>query len=260
MTDEPIRLEITAPVARLILNRPERLNALNLAIWDRVPALLEKAAVDPEVKVLMVSGADARAFAAGADIAEFEAIMAAGTADDYFGRMCKATRALAAFPKPTIAVIQGPCFGGACSVALCCDFRFADDTAKFGITPARLGIVYPLEDAKRLIEAVGVGPARDLLMTGRFLNHEEALTLGLIDKLWPAARLWDEAHAYAATLSGLSQFSIRATKEIFSEILGGAAEETALSRRLFVDAFSGEDLPEGARAFIEKRRPRFTFS
>jgi enoyl-CoA hydratase/carnithine racemase len=260
MTDAPVRLEIGLPVARLILNRPERLNALNLAIWDAIPALLEQVAVDPEVKVLLVSGADARAFAAGADIAEFEQIMAAGTADDYFGRMCKATRALAAFPKPTIAVIQGPCFGGACSVALCCDFRFADDSARFGITPARLGIVYPLEDAKRLIAAVGVGAARDLLMTGRFLTHTDALELGLIDKCWPAAQLWDEAHSYAATLSSLSQFSIRATKEIFSEIVGGAAEETALSRRLFVDAFSGEDLPEGARAFIEKRKPRFTFS
>jgi len=97
-------------------------------------------------------------------------------------------------------------------------------------------------------------------MTGRFLSHAEALTLGLIDRCWPADTVWDEAHAYAATLSGLSQFSIRATKEIFSEIVGGAAEETELSRRLFVDAFSGEDLPEGARAFIEKRKPRFTFS
>jgi enoyl-CoA hydratase/carnithine racemase len=260
MNDAPVRLEIAPPVARLILNRPGRLNALNLAIWDAIPALLDQANADPEVKVLMVSGADASAFAAGADIAEFEAIMAAGTADDYFSRMSRASRALAKFAKPTIAVIQGPCFGGACSVALCCDFRFADDTARFGITPARLGITYPLEDAKRLVEAVGVGPARDLLMTGRFLAADEALTLGLIDRCWPADRLWDEAHAYAATLSGLSQFSIRATKEIFGEILAGSTEETALSRRLFVDAFSGEDLTEGARAFIEKRRPRFTFS
>ena len=260
MNDAPVRLEITPPVARLILNRPGRLNALNLAIWDAIPALLERASADPEVKILIVSGADASAFAAGADIAEFEAIMAAGTADDYFGRMNRATRALAAFPKPTIAVIQGPCFGGACSVALCCDFRFADNTARFGITPARLGITYPLEDAKRLVDAVGVGAARDLLMTGRFVVPDEALALGLIDRLWPADRLWDEAHGYAATLAGLSQFSIRATKEIFGEILAGATAETELSRRLFVDAFAGEDLAEGARAFIEKRRPRFTFS
>jgi enoyl-CoA hydratase/carnithine racemase len=260
MNDDPVRLEITPPIARLILNRPGRLNALNLAIWDAIPTLLETAAANPEVKLLIVSGVDASAFAAGADIAEFEAIMAAGTADDYFSRMSRATRALAALPKPTIAVIQGPCFGGACSIALCCDFRFADDTARFGITPARLGITYPLEDAKRLIDAVGVGAARGLLMTGRFVAPGEALDIGLIDRCWPADQLWGEAHGYAAMLTGLSQFSIRATKEILGEILAGATAETELSRRLFVDAFAGEDLAEGARAFIEKRRPRFTFS
>jgi enoyl-CoA hydratase/carnithine racemase len=260
MTDAPVKLEIVPPFARLILDRPGRLNALNLAIWDAIPALLEQAATDPEVKVLTVSGADASAFAAGADIGEFEAIMAAGTAGDYFDRMGRATRALAGFPKPTIAVIQGPCFGGACSVALCCDFRFADDTARFGITPARLGITYPLEDAKRLIDAVGVGPARDLLMTGRLVEPDEALAIGLIDQSWEPDQLWGAANAYGVTLAGLSQFSIRATKEIFTEILAGAAAETELSRRLFTDAFAGEDLAEGARAFIEKRRPRFTFS
>jgi enoyl-CoA hydratase len=260
MNDAPVRLEIVPPFARLILDRPGRLNALNLAIWDGIPALLEQAAADPEVKVLTVSGADASAFAAGADISEFETIISAGTAGDYFDRMGRATRALAAFSKPTIAVIQGPCFGGACSVALCCDFRFADDTARFGITPARLGITYPLEDAKRLIDAVGAGPARDLLMTGRFVEPDEALAIGLIDQSWEPDQLWGAANAYGTTLAGLSQFSIRATKEIFTEILAGAAMETELSRRLFTDAFAGEDLAEGARAFIEKRHPRFTFS
>ena len=245
MTDEPVRLEIAPPFARLILNRPERLNALNAAIWDAIPGLLERVSADPEVKILLVSGADARAFAAGADIGEFAAIIAAGTAREYAERMYRATRALAAFPKPTIAVIQGSCFGGGCNVALCCDFRFADTTALFGITPARLGITYPLEDAKRLIEAVGVGPARDLLMTGRFVMPDEALTLGLIDRCYAPERLWEEANAYAANLSGLSQFSIRATKEIFTEILAGATIESDLSRRLFADAFAGEDLAEG---------------
>src|SRR5215469_13278200 len=103
MNDAPVRLEIAPPVARLILNRPGRLNALNLAIWNAIPALLDQANAESEVKVVMVSGVDASAFAAGADIAEFEAIMAAGTADDYFSRMSRATRALAKFPKPTIA-------------------------------------------------------------------------------------------------------------------------------------------------------------
>lgn len=260
MSETPVRLEISAPIARLILDRPGRLNALNNAIWDAIPGLLEQADANPEVKVLLVSGADETAFAAGADIGEFAEIMAAGTGDDYRRRMGLATRALAEFPKPTIAVIQGPCFGGACSVALCCDFRFSDDTARFGVTPARLGIVYPLEDTKRLIDAVGVASARDLLMTGRFIDAAVALEIGLIDRCWSAENLWDEVRAYVATLAGLSQFSIRAAKEIIGEILAGADQETPLSSRLFADAFAGEDLAEGARAFLEKRKPRFTFS
>jgi enoyl-CoA hydratase/carnithine racemase len=260
MTSDPVYLELRAPTARLVLNRPERLNALNNAIWDGIPGLLETAAADPEIKVLLVSGASEAAFAAGADIAEFEEIMANGTADAYGARMGRATRALALFPKPTIAVIQGSCFGGGCNLALCCDFRFAAEDARFGITPAKLGITYPLEDTRRLIDAVGVGAARDLLMTGRMFGAEEALALGLIDRCWPAGSLWDEANAYAATLAGLSQYSIRATKATIGEILAGAPEETEQTRALWVGAFEGEDMKEGVRAFLEKRKPRFAGS
>ena len=260
MSTDPVYLELKLPFARLVLNRPERLNALNLAIWDGIPALLETAAADPGVKVLLVSGADSAAFAAGADIAEFQQIMANGTADDYGARMGRATRTLAGFPKPTIAVIQGSCFGGGCNLALCCDFRFAADDARFGITPAKLGITYPLEDTRRLIDAVGVGAARDLLMTGRMFGAEEALALGLVDRCWPGADLWDKVNAYAETLAGLSQYSIRATKATIGEILAGATEETEQTRSLWIGAFGGADLKEGVGAFLEKRKPRFRFS
>jgi enoyl-CoA hydratase/carnithine racemase len=260
MSNNPIGLELAPPIARLILDRPGRLNALNNAIWDAIPGLLDRAAADPEVKLLLVSGADASAFAAGADIGEFARIAADGAGGDYADRMARATRALASFPKPTVAVIQGPCIGAGASVALCCDFRFADETARFGVTPARLGLTYPLEDTKRLVDTVGLGAARDLLMTGRIIGAEEALAIGLVDRCWPADRLWDEIHGYAATLCGLSQFSIRAAKTVIGQVVAGAREETALSRQLFIDGFAGEDLAEGARAFLEKRKPRFTFS
>jgi enoyl-CoA hydratase/carnithine racemase len=260
MNDRPIYLERKVPVARLILNRPERMNALNDAIWEAIPSLLAEAAADSAIKVLMVSGVGDSAFAAGADIAEFAEIMATGTADAYARRMGVATRALAEFPKPTIAVIRGPCVGGGCSLALCCDFRFASEDGRFGVTPAKLGIAYPLEDTRRLIAAVGVSAARDLLMTGRVVSAGAALSLGLIDRCWPGDRLWDEARDYAATLAEGSQYSIRATKAIIGEILAGADDETDTSRALFAEAFDGEDLKEGAKAFLEKRKPRFTFS
>ena len=260
MSDAPVRLDHAPPIARLVLNRPGRLNALNNAIWEAIPDLLADAATDPEVKALLVSGVDASAFAAGAEIKEFAEIVATGRGGEYAALMGRATRALAAFPKPTIAVIQGPCVGGGCNIAMCCDFRFADPTARFGATPARLGMVYPLEDTKRLIDIAGLGAARDLLMTGRIIDAEEALSIGLVDRLWPAERLWDEVNGYTAQLSVLSQFSIRAAKSIIGQILAGDTEETALSNQLFIDGFAGEDLAEGARAFLEKRKPRFTFS
>jgi enoyl-CoA hydratase/carnithine racemase len=171
-----------------------------------------------------------------------------------------ATRALAGFPKPSIAMIRGACFGGGCSLALTCDFRFAEDTARFGIPPARLGVAYPLEDTKRLVDTVGLGAARDLLMTGRILTAADALAIGLVDRVVPPDALAVAIDRHAETLAGLSQFSLRATKAIIGEILAGAASETATARALWAEAFASPDVAEGASAFLQKRRPRFTFS
>ena len=260
MTSSPVRLELNPPFARLILNRPKRHNALDLAMWESFPPLLDRVEHDPEIKVLLISGADSRAFAAGADISEFSRVAASGRAADYLDGMLRTTRRLSTFAKPTIAVIQGPCIGGGCSLALCCDFRFADDTARFGVTPGRLGITYPLEDTKRLIDAVGLGRARDLLMTGRIIDPAEALKIGMIDRVATADGLWDEVEAYGQVIAGLSQYAIRASKSVIAEIQAGASAETETTRGLFIGAFEGEDLAEGVRAFLEKRKPLFTFS
>jgi enoyl-CoA hydratase len=121
-------------------------------------------------------------------------------------------------------------------------------------------MVSPLEDTKRLIDTVGLGAARHLLMTGQIVDAGEAFSIGLVDRVWPADQLWDETNAYTAVLSGLSQFSIRAAKAVIGQILAGESVETELSCRLFADGFAGEDLAEGAKAFLAKRKPRFTFS
>lgn len=258
---DPILLDVTPPFARLILNRPEKRNALDQAMWAMIPELADRIEADPRIRVVMISGADATAFAAGADIGELETFMRDSAAAAAFAdRMALAMRRLAGLTKPTIAVIQGSCVGGGCGIALCCDFRFADSGAELGITPSRLGIVYPLEDTKRLVDTVGLASARDLLMTGHLISAERALAIGLVDRVLPPEALWPEAQRYATLISERSQYSIRAVKTVLGEVAAGATCESERTRRLFIDAFAGEDLQEGIRAFLEKRPPRFTFS
>ena len=250
---------VKGPVAVVSMRREEQLNTLNETVLNLLSEVFTALGERCDVRAVILRG-EGRAFAAGADISEFSQIIEFGEASDFLDIMLRTTRRLSGFSKPTIAVIQGGCYGGGCSLAMCCDLRFADPTARFGVTPGRLGITYPLEDTKRLIDAVGVGAARDLLMTGRFVDAREALKMGLIDRLWPADQLWDEARAYGETVAGLSQYSIRASKSVIGAILAGETAETEQTRGLFTGAFAGEDLAEGARAFLEKRKPRFTFS
>ena len=258
--DSPVLLEVEPPFARLILNRPEKRNAINQAMWALLPELIDRVETDPGVRVVIVSGSGG-AFAAGADIGEFENLMHDPAAAEAFAdHMARAMRRLSGLTKPAVAVIQGACVGGGCGIALCCDFRFADAGAEFGITPSRLGITYPLEDTKRLIDAVGLAPARDLLMTGHLIDADRALAIGLIDRVLPPESLWPEAMRYATVIAERSQYSVRAVKSTIGTIVAGATSETDRTRRLFVDSFAGEDLQEGARAFLEKRAPRFTFS
>jgi len=258
---DAIILDIRPPFGHLILNRPDKRNAIDQAMWSAIPELVDRLEQDRRVRVVLVSGVDASAFAAGADIGEFAQFTRdRDAAAAMAARMGEATRRLAGLAKPSIAMVQGPCVGGGCAIALCCDFRFADTSAEFGVTPARLGVTYPLEDTKRLIDAIGVGRARDMLMTGHLIDAERALAIGLIDRVLPPESLRTEAERYAGVIAERSQYSVRSVKATIGEIQAGAAQETDRSRRAFVESFQGEDLAEGARAFLEKRPPRFTFS
>lgn len=230
-------------------------------MWRRLPELLSGLAADRGVKVLILRGVDASAFAAGADIDEFERLHETPAAALAFQKTyAHAMGALAGFPKPSIAMIQGPCVGAGCTIAAACDLRFADRSARFAITPARLGHVYRLEDTKRLIDLVGSARAKELLFTGRTIGAEEARDIGLIQQLCDAGELEPAVLQTARTIAEASQFSVRATKQIVAMIAAGNAAETEASSALFLRAMEGEDYHEGVRAFREKRKPRFTFS
>jgi enoyl-CoA hydratase/carnithine racemase len=255
-----IRLATDGSIARLILDRPAKRNALSLAMWQAVPDLVAAVAADPEIKVLIVRGATPEAFSAGADIAEFDRVHgSAAAARHYHEVIAAAYQAVTDLAKPTVAMIQGVCFGGGCALALCCDLRYADPSARFCIPPARLGITYSLGETKRLVDLVGPSKAKEMLMGATVLDAEEALRLGLATQVFPNAEIEARTDAFARHLCGLSQFTIRAVKQIVGEIVGGAVTETELSQRLLERQFEGPDYLEGRRAFLEKRVPVFTW-
>jgi enoyl-CoA hydratase/carnithine racemase len=253
-------LERQGDLAHLVLNRPEKRNAVTEAMWLALPSLITEVEQDPTIKVLIVRGADPRAFAAGADIGEFERVYATReTTKHYAKAIHTAMRRLGHCHKPTIALVQGPCVGGGCGIALSCDLRFADESARFGITPAKLGLVYTLEDTKKLVDLVGPAKAKDILYTGRIMSAAEALSIGLIDRVVDADALHETVNAYARGICETSQFSHRATKRIVQMILDGVSEDFPETDRLFLDSFEGEDFHEGRAAFMEKRKPNFPF-
>ena len=257
MTQPAVFLERSGASAHLVLNKPKKRNALSEAMWRAIPGLLAEAAADASVRLLVVRGAGG-AFAAGADISEFEAVYAtAKRAAEYSKAIAKALDDLAAFPKPTLAAIDGACVGGGCGVALACDLRFAAEGSKFGITPGRLGLAYTLNDTRRLIDAVGVSAAKDILYTGRLMQGEEALRLGLIDRLAERGELDDEVEAFTDQIARASPQSARITKDIITRIAAGQTQDDDATRQLFLDAFQSADFSEGYRAFLEKRAPEF---
>jgi enoyl-CoA hydratase len=260
MSGQPIYLATRGAIAELVLNRPAKRNALTTEMWQAIPKLAAEAAADPELKVLIVRGASPEAFCAGADIGQFDQVHASRESRlAYRGAVGAAYSALAELAKPTIAMVRGVCFGGGCALALCCDLRYADPSARFCIPPARLGLAYSLKETKRLVDLVGPAKAKEMLMGARVIEAEEALAIGLATRLFAAADLERETLAFAEQLCALSQFTIRAVKQIVGEILNGAVEDTELSRRLTESQFEGPDYLEGRRAFLEKRKPAFTY-
>lgn len=258
MTEKPIEIARHGPVATLVLNRPEKRNALNEAMWREIADQAASLDNDPSIRAVIVRGVDATAFSAGADIAEFDRVHASTkTADAYRRTVDAAYEALAGLRKPTISMVQGICFGGGCALSLCCDLRYVDQTAKFCIPPAKLGLVYSLKETKRLAELVGPSKAKEMLMGAYVLGADEALRVGLATRLFDAADLERETYAFAHHLSELSQATIEAVKVMMAEISRGAVSDTDLSRSLVEAQFESPDYLEGRRAFLEKRKPSF---
>ncbi|MBU6377042.1 MAG: enoyl-CoA hydratase/isomerase family protein [Gammaproteobacteria bacterium] len=250
--------DIHPPIGRVVINRPERRNAISSRMWQDLQTLAERLAADAALKVVTIEGAGDAAFSAGADIIE----MQQGLADPLRMQVMQqavldAQVAWERLPMPTLAVIRGACTGGGCGLALACDLRLATPDAFFAIPPARLGLAYSLADTKRLQDLVGPSRAKEILFTGRRILAFEARELGLINEIVAAEALEARAIALAREIAGNASNSVRAAKAVVNMISAGVLAETAESRRYYDESFSSPEFLEGARAFIEKRPPRF---
>lgn len=247
-----LRLEKQGATAHMLIDRAAKRNAFDIAMWTAMPQILAEVASDPDLRILVLRAAEPGAFCAGADIGELLA-----NKDDAEWRAANqraintAQFELTRFALPTIAFVDGDCVGGGCGLALACDLRVASPRARFGITPAKLGMVYPLHDVKLLSDLVGPGQAKRMLYTGGLIDAPEALRIGLVEAV-------DQDFAqFAEPILAASPHSTRQIKGFVRRVLDGQAHDDADTLAVFAAAFSGPDFLEGTSAFVEKRKPEF---
>lgn len=247
------------PVGWLVFNNPERRNALSLDMWSGIPRVLAHFAADPEVRVAILKGEGGAAFVAGADISQFEAERASPEANQTYSAVTDAGfAAIEHFPKPSIAMISGFCIGGGMAVALNCDIRIASEDSTFAIPAARLGLGYAFEGVEKLTQIVGPAFASEILFTARRLTAEEALRMGLINRMTSKDELEAVTMEYAAQIGGNAPLTVRAAKMAVGETQRPPDQRNLAAVSQAVDAcFASQDFKEGRMAFMEKRRPRF---
>ena len=243
-------------VATVTLNRPDKHNAINLAMWEEFGRLMPALAADDDVEVVLLRGPKGGPFSAGADISEFTTLRSTPESAERYGEaVTSGERAILACPKPTIAMVEGFAIGGGSQVALACDLRLCEPAARFGITPAKLGIVYALQSTARLVDVVGPAWASWMLMTGDLVDAETALRIGLVHEVTPD--LEARTAALAATLASRAQVSLVGAKALIAKVSAGLREEDDEVHRHYHESLHSPEYAEGVAAFLAKRTPDF---
>jgi len=264
MLDQPLTTskmiaEKDGPIGRLIFNNPARHNAVSLEMWQGLAQIMDDFDHDDAIRVIVVTGAGGKAFVSGADISEFKEKRASEEAAVAYAKTSESARVkLQETLKPTIAMIRGYCIGGGLATALSCDIRIAAEGSRFGVPAAKLGLGYAYDGIKRLIDLVGPAFAREIFYTARQFTAEEALAMGLINRLVPSDELESYVKNYCDTIAVNAPLTIRSAKVAVREALKPEAErDLDLCKRLVAECFASEDYTEGRTAFMEKRRPVF---
>ncbi len=253
---ETILLNIKKGVATVTLSRPQRLNALNRQMIRELDEALEEVAADASARVLVITGAGDRAFAAGADIQEFLE-MTPMAALDFSRAGQRVFDKLEALPKPTIAAVNGFALGGGCELMMACDIAYAADIAKLGQPEITLGIIPGAGGTQRLTRLVGKQKAKELAMTGDMVSAEEAQRIGLVCKVVPAAELTAEVERLCEKIVGKSGIALRMAKESIEAASRMNPTGLEIEAKSFSVCFTSEDHVEGVKAFLEKRAPNF---
>ena len=245
-------------IAIVELYRPQKKNSLNAELRHELEECLAELAHDREVKVLIVTGGE-EVFCAGADISEIEGTSTGEAAYTHAREFQILFDKVEALPQPVIAAVSGYALGGGCELTLACDFRIASNTARFGLPEIKIGAFPGGGGTQRLPRVVGAARAKEMIFIGDPITAEEALALGLVSKVVPKEKLMEEAHAFATRLAALPRLAMQASKMLINR---GQEVDLALGLELEARTFgalaTSEDLAEGTKAFLEKRKPKFT--
>jgi enoyl-CoA hydratase/carnithine racemase len=253
-------VEKRGAVGWIVFNQPAKKNAINDAMWRGIPEAMAKHDADPEVRCVAFRGAGTEAFASGADISEFAKIRAErASVAKYDDLLDRVLHSIQGSMKPSVAMIYGYCMGGGLEIALACDLRYCARSAQFGIPAAKLGLAYSVEGHKRLLETVGHARAREIMFLGRRYPAEEALAMGLVHKVLENDALESFVDGVMETLAANAPLSIANSKTQIEEYVksAGTADHARMQAAIERCAKSA-DYEEGRRAFMEKRKPRFT--
>ena len=254
-----IQIEKEGALGWLVFDHPERRNAISHEMWEALPKAAAALDEDPAVRVVVLRGAGEVAFVSGADISEFEGRRTGNdAAADYEATTGRAFGAIVNVSKPVLAMIHGFCVGGGLATALAADLRYAADDARFAIPAARLGLAYHPGGIEALGTLVGPSAAKEILFTARRYSAEEALALGLVNRVFPKAALEAEVRQLAAAIAENAPLTLRSAKTVVRELgREGPARDRAAMNESIQRCFESEDYKEGVRAFLEKRPPRF---
>jgi enoyl-CoA hydratase len=248
------------PVGVVSLCRPEQHNALSLASWVRLRSVFHALAVEKGLRAVVVRGAGDRAFAAGADIGEFPDVrLTPEDAVGYNEAIAAALESVTALRVPVVAMIGGLAVGGGCELAAACDVRIASSDARFGIPIGRLGVTLGYTEANALVRLIGAAALKYLLFSGRLIPADEALRLGLVQRVVDRQELISETISLIEAIVSGSEVTMRAAK-VVSDMCGRplSARDTEDLTRMTIEAYGGADLREGVAAFQERRAPRFS--